>query len=505
MEYIQQQNNASLGTILCCKCGVSIAPNPANMCVGCLQSEVDITEGIPKSATLYFCRNCERYLQPPSQWISAALESRELLAVCLKKLKSGLSKVRLVDAGFIWTEPHSKRIKMKLAVQKEVNNGAILQQNFVVEFTVNNQMCNDCHKVEAKDYWKAVVQLRQKASHKKTFFYLEQMMLKHQAHSNTVNIKENYEGLDFFFAQKNDARKLTEFIQQVVPCRYKTAQELVSHDVHNNTYVYKYTYSVEIVPICKDNIVCLSTKMAQSLGNISQICICHRVTQTLHIIDPNTLQVAEISGTTFWRDPFKTLCAPKDFTEYIIMQLEFIEPSKHRHPLSTKHVLAEVWVVKASEIGSDEGQYFCKTHLGHLLNVGDSVLGYDLRFSNVNDANLEKMSPDRIPDVVIVKKVYADKAKRNRKRNWKLRHMDRLMEGSQTSSIENQYTDFLEDLEEDPDLRHNVNIYKDTNKIAVDQDDTDDENVPTVSLQEMLDDLHISTDATGEEGAEMQE
>ena len=32
-----------------------------------------------------------RYFQPPSMWISAALESRELLAVCLKKLK-GISK-----------------------------------------------------------------------------------------------------------------------------------------------------------------------------------------------------------------------------------------------------------------------------------------------------------------------------------------------------------------------------------------------------------------------------
>lgn len=51
--------------------------------------------------------------------MSCALESRELLAICLKKLK-GLNKVHLVDAGFVWTEPHSKRVKVKLTVQKEV-------------------------------------------------------------------------------------------------------------------------------------------------------------------------------------------------------------------------------------------------------------------------------------------------------------------------------------------------------------------------------------------------
>ena len=41
---------------------------------------------------------------------------RELMALCLKKLKN-LNKVKLIDANFLWTEPHSKRIKVKLAIQ----------------------------------------------------------------------------------------------------------------------------------------------------------------------------------------------------------------------------------------------------------------------------------------------------------------------------------------------------------------------------------------------------
>lgn len=43
-------------------------------------------------------------------------------------------------------------------------SGAILQQIFIVEFTVNSQMCEDCHRVEAKDFWRALVQIRQKVS-----------------------------------------------------------------------------------------------------------------------------------------------------------------------------------------------------------------------------------------------------------------------------------------------------------------------------------------------------
>ena len=39
-----------------------------------------------------------------------------------------VKKVRLVDAKFLWTEPHSKRIKVQLSVQAEVTAGTILQQ-----------------------------------------------------------------------------------------------------------------------------------------------------------------------------------------------------------------------------------------------------------------------------------------------------------------------------------------------------------------------------------------
>lgn len=46
--------------------------------------------------TINFVFKQNRYLQPPSQWITCALESRELLAICLKKLKQGLSKVTLI-------------------------------------------------------------------------------------------------------------------------------------------------------------------------------------------------------------------------------------------------------------------------------------------------------------------------------------------------------------------------------------------------------------------------
>jgi nonsense-mediated mRNA decay protein 3 len=63
------------------------------MCVNCLRTQVDITEGMQKQATILWCKECGRYLQPPKHWLHAEAESKELLTFCLKKLK-GLQKVR---------------------------------------------------------------------------------------------------------------------------------------------------------------------------------------------------------------------------------------------------------------------------------------------------------------------------------------------------------------------------------------------------------------------------
>ncbi|ESO97417.1 hypothetical protein LOTGIDRAFT_206277 [Lottia gigantea] len=502
MQTLDEENLVSTNTILCCLCSAQIEPNPSNMCVACLTTQVDITEGIPKQGVLYFCRGCERYLQPPTTWVVAALESRELLSLCLKKLK-GLSKVNLVDAGFIWTEPHSQRIKVKLTVQKEVVNSAILQQVFIVEFTVNSQFCDECHRVEAKDFWRALVQVRQKTDHKKTFFYLEQLILKHKAHNKTNNIKPIHSGLNFYYSNQDDASKMKDFLTSHVPSRYQLSKELISHDIHSNKYQYKFTYSVEIIPVCKDDIVCLPKKLATSKGNISQICICYSVTQMIRLIDPFTLKVAEISSNNYWRDPFVSLTTQKSLSEFMVMEIEIV-PEKDKpnvEPISKKHVLADVWVARMCDLGVNDQQYHTRTHLGHLLSEGDTVLGFDFNNANLNNAQFEKLKQDRIPDVIIVKKVY-DRAMRNKKRKWKLK---RMADGMDTGADEKEYTAFLEDLEEDTEYRQNVNIYVDRNKMAVEVSDTDDEGVPQISLQEMLDDLHISHDATGEDGAAMME
>jgi hypothetical protein len=57
------------------------------------------------------------------------------------------------------------------------------------------------------------LQVRQHVAHKRTFLYLEQLILRAGADQQCVNIKDIHEGLDFFFSHRAHALKLIDFLQ----------------------------------------------------------------------------------------------------------------------------------------------------------------------------------------------------------------------------------------------------------------------------------------------------
>lgn len=490
----------SAATILCCNCGAPIDGTAAAgaLCYDCVKLSVDASEGIQREGVLHTCRDCERWLSPPSQWVTAAPESRELLALCLRKLR-GLSKVRIIDASFLWTEPHSRRIKVKITVQQEAFEGAIIQQTFEVEYVVASQQCPDCAKSYTANVWRASVQVRQKVPHKRTFLYLEQLMLKHGAHREAINIKEVHDGIDFFFAQRNHAEKFVDFLNSVTPVRVKKSQELISMDIHTSKKSYKFTYSAELVPICRDDLVALPLKLAKSAGNISPISLCYRVGTSINLIDPNTLQTAEIPSAIYWRAPFTNLADVKELVEFVVLDIEPLGPDNGRF------TLAECTVARASDLGANDKTYFCRTHLGSVLHAGDSVMGYQLTGTNFNNTQFDDIEnsstySSQIPDVLLVKKHYARKRK-PKSRSWKLKRMAKdegelLPKKTDQDRMDADYEMFLRDVEEDPELRQTLAVYKaqqrqkqaDEMSVVTTEDSGDDE-VPRIDVDNLLDDF----------------
>ena len=490
----------SAATILCCNCGAPIDGTAAAgaLCYDCVKLSVDASEGIQREAVLHTCRDCERWLSPPSQWVTAAPESRELLALCLRRLR-GLSKVRIIDASFLWTEPHSRRIKVKVTVQQEAFEGTIIQQTFEVEYVVASQQCPECAKSYTANVWRASVQVRQKVAHKRTFLYLEQLMLKHGAHREAINIKEVHDGIDFFFAQRNHAEKFVDFLNSVAPARVKKSQELISMDTHTSKKSYKFTYSAELVPICRDDLVALPLKLAKSSGNISPISLCYRIGTSINLVDPNTLQTAEVPTAIYWRAPFTNLADVKDLVEFVVLDIERLGVDNGRF------TLAECTVARASDLGANDKTYFCRTHLGSVLHAGDSVMGYQLTGTNFNNAQFDDIEnsstySSQIPDVLLVKKHYARKRK-PKSRSWKLKRMAKdegelLPKKADQDRMDADYEMFLRDVEEDPELRQTLAVYKaqqrqkqaDEMSVVTTEDSGDDE-VPRIDVDNLLEDF----------------
>lgn len=483
-------------------------PNQANMCVNCLRSEVDVSEGIPKSITISWCRGCGRYLEPPSKWITCTLESKELLMFCLRRLK-GLSKVKLVDANFVWTEPHSKRIKVKLTIQKEVFTNTILQQTFIVEYVVGNMFCVDCHKQEAggdENNWVAVAQVRQRVTHKRTFYWLEQLILHHSANTNTLSIKESPDGLDFFFNSLSHCKQFIEFLQQVVPIRYQQSKKLISHDAKNNTHSYKFSYSVEMPPICKDDLVCLPPRLSAQFGGFPPLALIYKVSNQLHVLDPWTLQTREISTTTFWHLPFRSICAKSNLIDFMVLDVE---------PLNVengKFQLCDITVARLSDIGRNDIQFYIRSHLGKWLHPGDTVAGYDLTSANLVEDDMVGMRGQQLPEIILVKKSYPNRRKNSRgARHWRLKALAKEQElqrrNAELAKEARDYEEFLQELEEDPEMRGQVSMYRvegarqpqaassmdgmqdaDGNQMNADDDDGEAD-FPEVGMDELLEEM----------------
>jgi len=492
----------SAATVLCCSCGVPMVPNTTMRCAQCLKSEVSITDGISRQIALPHCRNCGRYNKPP--WTHCEPESRELLGMCLKRMKGIGKEVRLVDASFIWTEEHSKRIKVKVTVQKEIASGSVLQQTMVCEFTIVNQQCEECQKSFTPHVWQAVVQVRQKVQHRRTLCYLEQLILKHDAHDKVISLKETREGMDFHFSQRSHAQRFSDFIQSFIPAKLKNAKQLVSHDANSNDYFYKYTIQSELCPVCTDDLVVIPKGHSDLLSAGASLMICHKMSTSVHLVDPLTIRGCDIPAYEYWKRPFESAATRSQMTEFVVLNVEEVErpelgtAPKHHLAGRGKMKLADIEVARSQDFGVNDDRLIVRSHLGGILRPGNRVMGYDLRhlsLSGFNDEGVEDIKAD----VFLVRKVY----QRKRGRAWELRRLEREREEGEKELNDTADMEAMkQELEEDADMRRHVAMYRQEDEtkpkpavaapaanpedMAVPDSDEEDIEVPLAELVEGL-------------------
>ena len=457
---------APVTQVLCCMCGAVTDANAANMCAPCVKAHVDIADGLIKEYVIVHCPECERYLQPPKYWSRAELESRELLALFLKRIR-GLNKYHVVDASFLWTEPHSKRLKIKLVLQREVMAGTTIQQAVTIEFVVQWRQCELCAKVATgQPQWDAVVQLRQKVEHRRTFLFIEQLILKARMHENVLRLDPQPDGIDFFFNHRSHALQFVDFIQGQAATKRKDAEQLVSHDTKSNTAVQHHTFSLEIAAPCREDLMCLPRKVSKSLGGFGPIVLVHRVFSNFIFLDPSTLRAAEYQGKVYWKEGgFLPLATTRQQVTFYVVD---VEPTG-----LVNHKLKQADITVTLEDDPAGQEWTVRSHLGGVLHPGCYAKGYLVE--NLNAASGAAGEADyeahTLPDVVLVRRHYPDQAKRRHRRNWKVKRLlarEALMgkegnakKASGAAGEAADFEEFLDDLERDPEYRREVHLYRD--------------------------------------------
>ncbi|XP_047056102.1 60S ribosomal export protein NMD3-like [Lolium rigidum] len=397
-------------TTLCCACGVPMPPNAANTCARCLRARVDVTEGAPRHAAVVYCPSCSSYLEPPRRWTRAAPESPELMQLLLRRVQRPLPRLglSLTAAEFVFTEPHSKRLKLRLRLRREVLRGVALEQDHAVEFAVHDRLCDACGRARADpDQWCAVVQLRQRASHRRTLLHLEQRLASLGAADSAIRVEPTAGGLDFFFASRSRAAGLVALITSLAPARTDTAKQLVSHDTKSNSYRYKHAFSVELCPVCRDDLVFLPRDASRSLGGLGPLVLCVKVTDTLALLDASTHRVVHLGMKEYDRHRFEPVLNSRQLVEYVVLDVDPSPAAGDATAAKFGYQTAYAQVARASELGRNDAIVTVRTHLGHLLGPGDRALGYDLRGANANGQDIENYGQSHcLPDAVLVKKIY---------------------------------------------------------------------------------------------------
>ena len=255
---------ATVGNIKCCICGTSIQANNAAMCLQCLvQTDNDQTKNqgalageLEREVTQ--CGKCDRWQLRQDAWVHHEMESSGLLSLLMKKVlelqKQTKSKadVKVLNAAFIWTEPHSKKLKISVEIEKDMLEGKVrVKQNLDYNFKICNRQCNECIREATDHAWGAMIQIRQYVEHKRTFYHLEALLTKKGLHNLILGVQIANGGIDLYFKSPNLARPVIECIQSNFPTKGKKSKKVVSADRKSHTANQEITYLIEILPLCR--------------------------------------------------------------------------------------------------------------------------------------------------------------------------------------------------------------------------------------------------------------
>ena len=536
VSIIDRSSMMTYSKIVCCLCSAVIDANPRGTCEACLKKSLNIKTCIPTEFELVYCKECHRFLRPP--YVKIERESADMMKLCLSRIKSYDKKIKIIDSNFIYTEPHSKVIKIKITIQKEIEKN-ILSQDLIIEFKEKWNLCRDCQKLQTPHTWASCVQIRQRVPHKKTMLYLEQIILKNKMQKSSLYFEEANDGFDFFFSTRRAGEIFSNWIATVVPSKITYTKKYVS--LSTSTF----TYLVDVANVAKYDLFLLDKESYKKLGGIGPLLICTRLSSRTIFEDPRTFNHLYLDGNTFFKYKFNKFCNSNQLTEFLVLDVyeeidynfgsmnnnknsgkndkkkkkgkkkknrknkdesdseEEKEENNNINEISEEDTISlstnyekgvkdkekkieeeKEHILKCRKTfiklirnnnEKDKGEIIeIKSHLAEVIKPGDIYLGYDLRTINLDSENSAYLEAN------INKLPDVILARKKINVDVKDKKLKRLFEGKnkkENKEEKNDMMEFIEDINDEKDLKDNIineNLDENNNN-EIKEDDKKDE------------------------------
>ena len=358
------------------------------------------------------------------------------------------------------------RYKLRCTIQTELHQVRVQQRVQVLLHCVF-KMCPDCTREFNHRTWQSVVQVRQRVAAEQQpstsslsnnnnkangLMILEQTLAKHKAIRKHVLKMEAHPngGFDFYFVSIPHAQTFVSFLQRILPMRVRTSKKLVSTDAHSKHVAHmKHTMVCDMVPFQVHDLLVIhkSTSKCKLAGHLVLVT---KLASVIHFIDaapslqlwrskssnggtttasttttPNNSMVdecvMELSAETYYKQEkqYRVLQSSHRLVRFVVLDVEWLDTMTTNHhptiatttttPQSSQWAMAEVWVARESDMGTNDRTFHTVTHLGRQIEAGDVVLGYDLTSSssmNLDDDDMKDTFTNSftMPDIVLVKK-----------------------------------------------------------------------------------------------------
>ena len=167
----------------------------------------------------------------------------------------------------------------------------------------------------------------------------------------------------------------------------------------------------------------------------------------------------DVDGPSYWLSNGEPMFLPAmtldSLRRFVVLSIDPVGPKTGRYQLAD---------VEITDEETYEERLLVRTYLGETLHEGEPCLGYDMRASVMTDEIQDLFKSQQLPEIVIVGRAHTT-TRKNKKRHWHLKELAPRDEDEQK-----EFDEFLDELEDDAELRKDIDIYKNDDVDEADED-----------------------------------